>query len=54
VADLDKGNPKTDIIKIVKAELVEPNILSLELEGVTDQNQEHYSIVMKDIKDMAG
>jgi len=54
IIDLDKGNPKTDTVKIIKTELAEPNILTLELEGVTDQNQEHYSIEMKGIKDLAG
>jgi hypothetical protein len=54
IMDLDKGNPKTDTVKVVKAELTEPNILVLELEGVTDQNQEHYSIEMKGIRDLAG
>jgi len=54
VIDLDKNNPTTDQLTVTKAELSEPNILMLELEGVTAQKEEQYQITLKNIKDLAG
>lgn len=52
-ADLNKEDPNTDSVKVVSAELVQPNVTQLELEGITEQNLEHYRIDLKGLKDLA-
>lgn len=53
VVDLDKENPSTDKITVKTAEVIGGTVSKLHLEGVTDQNLEHYQVVLKGIKDVS-
>ena len=54
IADLNKNDENTDEVKVVYAELIQPNVIQLELEGVTEQTLEHYRIDLKNIQDSSG
>lgn len=54
IADLNKNNENTDEVNVIYAELIQPNIVQLELEGITDQTLEHYRIDIKGLKDQTG
>jgi Protein of unknown function (DUF4012) len=54
ITDLNVADPKTDTVAVTKADLTDPNVVVLELTGVTTQNEEHYSLEMKGIKDLSG
>lgn len=51
IADLNKNDPNTDEVSVMFTEIIEPNVVQLELEGVTEQNLEHYRIDLNGIKD---
>lgn len=53
VTDLNFQNTKTDQVNVISAKLVEPNIVQLGLEGVTEQIEEHYRIEMNAVTDLA-
>lgn len=52
IADINKNHPSTDEVSVMFTELIEPNIVQLELEGVTEQDLEHYRIDLNGIKDV--
>ena len=54
IADLNENDENTDNVKVIYAELIQPNIIQLELEGVTEQTIEHYRVDLKDLKDSGG
>ncbi len=54
ITDLNQSNAATDVVKIKSIDLVQPNIVKLELEGVTDQNEEFYRVDIKNLTDLAG
>ncbi len=54
IADLNKANATTDVVKISAIEMLQPNIVKLMLEGVTDQDEEFYRIDLKNLTDLAG
>jgi hypothetical protein len=53
-ADINKTDARTDTVTVVKTELIQPNMVQLELEGVTKQDLEQYRIDMRGIKDVDG
>ena len=54
IADLNNNNENTDEVNVLSAQLIQPNVIQLELEGVSDQALEHYRIDMKGLKDQTG
>ena len=54
ISDLNKNDEHTDEVKVIYAELIQPNIIQLELEGITEQTLEHYRIELKGLKDLTG
>ncbi len=55
ISDLNKTiSDITDVVKIKTLELIQPNIVKFELEGVTEQKLEFYRIDMKGLKDIDG
>jgi hypothetical protein len=53
--DLNKTDAvHTDVVKVAKAEVIQPNVVQLELEGTTKQDLEQYRIDLKEMKDAAG
>ncbi|MCK5613775.1 DUF4012 domain-containing protein, partial [Candidatus Pacearchaeota archaeon] len=54
IADLNKKDANTDEVKIIYIERIQPNVIQLEIEGITDQEEEHYRIDLKGLKDTSG
>lgn len=54
IADLNKQNEVTDVITVTEAALIQPNVIQLTLDGVTDQTLEHYRIDLKNVTDLNG
>ena len=54
ITDLNKNDVNTDEVKVIYAELIQPNVIQLELEGITEQTLEHYRIGLKGLKDLTG
>ncbi|MBN2095837.1 DUF4012 domain-containing protein [Candidatus Peregrinibacteria bacterium] len=54
IADLNKNNENTDEVNVIYTELIQPNVIQLEVEGVTDQTLESYRIDLKGLKDQTG
>jgi hypothetical protein len=42
------------VVKIKTLEMTQPNVVKFELEGVTEQDLEHYRIDMKGLQDLDG
>jgi len=54
IADLNRNDENTDEVKVLNAELIRPNVIQLELEGITEQTLEYYRIDLRDLKDSSG
>jgi len=54
IADLNKNNENTDEVNVIYTELIQPNIIQLEVEGITEQALESYRIDLKNLKDQTG
>jgi len=54
IADLNTKNEQNDNVKVKSAALTQPNVVNLELEGITKQDLESYRIDMNGLKDMSG
>ena len=54
ITDLNKNDANTDEVKVIYVELIQPNVIQLELEGITEQTLEHYRIELKNLKDQTG
>ncbi len=54
IADLNNNNENTDEVNVLSAQLIQPNVIQLELNGVSDQPLEYYRIDLKGLKDQTG
>lgn len=54
IADMNSKDANTDEVKIIYIERVQPNVIQLEVEGITNQEEEYYRIDMKGLKDISG
>ncbi|MBU1018147.1 DUF4012 domain-containing protein [Patescibacteria group bacterium] len=54
IADLNQNNENTDEVNVIYTELIQPNIIQLEVEGITEQALEYYRIDMNGLKDQTG
>ena len=54
VADMNTKDPTSDNVTVKEAELTQPNVVTLTLDGVTKQDIEAYSLILKNIKDSSG
>lgn len=54
ISDLNKSFEETDVVNIKSIELMQPNVLKFEIEGITEQNEEFYRLDMKGVTDVAG
>jgi len=54
LADLNINDPQTDEVNVLSAALIQPNVVQLELEGITDQPLEQYRIELTGLRDQTG